>query len=67
MTAKNPSVPHPGFEPAVMSLRPILPAPYSQGLRKPSGFRPFDIRKSLSSETTPATVWTLSVSWVPEN
>ena len=56
MTAGNPSVRHPGFEPAVMSVTPILPRPYSQGLMKPSGNSPSEMRKSLSIETTPATI-----------
>ena len=50
-----------------MSFRPADPAPYSQGLRKPSGNLLREIRKSLIGEIIPATVWTFSVSWVLEN
>ncbi len=42
--AGNPTVPQPGFEPDVMSLRPERASPYNQKLRKPSGFLPSEIR-----------------------
>lgn len=44
VVALNPVVPQPGFEPSVMSVRASKPLPYSKGLRKPSGARPFEIR-----------------------
>ena len=43
--AGNPRVPQPGFEPSVMSLKPVRPLRgrlYSQGLRNPSGTLPFE-------------------------
>ncbi len=60
--AENPGVPQPGFEPRVMSLRAEKPPPYSQGLRKPSGARPFETSQSLSSDIMPATTCKLAVS-----
>src|SRR6266702_7384328 len=54
--AENPAVLQPGLEPDMMSLRPAKPLLYNQGLRKPSGGLPFEIKKSLSSEIIPATV-----------
>ena len=40
-----------------------MPLPYNQGLRKPSGGLPFEIKKSLSNEIIPATACSLEVSW----
>ena len=62
--AGNPSVPQPGLAPDLMSLRPAIASLYNQGFRNPSGFFPFEIKKSLSSEIMPATVCTLAVSWM---
>ena len=39
-----------------MSLRPRWPRLYSHGLRKPSRGLPFESKKSLSNEITPAMV-----------
>ncbi len=64
VTAENPSVLQPGFEPLVMSMRPKKPYPYSQGLSKPSGGWPLEISQSLSSDIMPATTCKLAVSWV---
>ena len=50
-----------------MSLRPLNLGEYSKGLRKPSGRLDLKIRKSLTSETMPTTVWMLAVSWVLVN
>ena len=58
--AGNPSVPQPGFEPVMISVRPSSPSPYSKGLRKPSGSWFLETKKSLSSANMPATVWTLA-------
>jgi len=65
--AVNPSMPQPWFDPDVMSLRPARPPPYSQGLRKPSGFSPLESMKSFNSEIIPATTCALAISWVFED
>ena len=68
MEALNPGVPQPGLLPDVTSLMPSFSLKrYSRGLSSPSGAWSWEIRKSFSSEITPATVWTLAVSWVLEN
>ena len=65
-TAVNPSVPHPGLLPFVMSVKPKRPWPYNQGLRKPSGAFPSVIKKSLRSAIMPATTCTLTISWMDD-
>jgi hypothetical protein len=54
--AWNPEVPQPGFEPDVMSLKPLAPVEYISGLRKPSGDLPLEIKKSFRREITLAAV-----------
>lgn len=43
-------MPHELVFPAVMSVKPICPLSYNQGLRKPSGALPAWIRASLTRE-----------------
>lgn len=56
MVALNPSVPHPGLLPIVMSFNPAYPASYNHGFKKPSAGLPALIRASLSIETKEANV-----------
>ena len=47
-----------------MSLKPTQPYPYSQGLAKPSGFKPSESRWSLSSEKMAVAVCSSELSQV---
>ncbi len=60
--AGKPFVPQPGLEPDLISFRPERPSAYKKGLRKPSGFLPSEIKKSLSNAIMPAAVCILVVS-----
>lgn len=52
----NPSVPHPGLFPTVISVNPALPVEYRKGFKKPSGGRLLDSRTSFNKLTNPAKV-----------
>lgn len=54
--AENPKVPHPGFEPDIMSLKPFAAVEYISGFRKPSGDLPLEIKRSFRREMTLAAV-----------
>ena len=54
--AENPKVPHPGFEPDIMSLKPFVAVEYNSGFRKPSGDLPLEIKRSFRREMTLAAV-----------
>lgn len=44
LVAENPEVPQPGFEPDMMSLKPLAAVEYISGLRKPRVDLPFEIK-----------------------
>jgi hypothetical protein len=54
--AENPEVSQPGFEPDMTSLKPFAAVEYINGLRKPSGDLPLEIKKSFRREITLAAV-----------